>query len=186
MSVTYESPVSSPEAPLTPSTPIVVRGVLDSDLESAHELLTSAWVIEGTMRVPFARPVETAERLAPRSGVHQLVAEIDGELAGLIELVTYPTEARHRHAGEINLVATHARFARRGIGRALMAAVVELADDWLNLSRLGLVVFADNPGARTLYEQLGFEFEGTLRAYGFKRGELVDAHVMSRLRPVST
>jgi putative acetyltransferase len=186
MSVTYETPVSSPAAPPASSTPIVVRGVLDRDLDFAHELLTSTWVIEGTMRVPFARPTDTADRLAPRPGVHQLVAEIDGEPAGLIELVTYPTEPRHRHAGEVNLVATHARFVRRGVGRALMEAAIELADDWLDLSRLGLIVFADNPGARTLYEQLGFEVEGTLRDYGFKRGELVDAVVMSRLRPVRT
>ena len=116
-------------------------------------------------------------------GVHQLIAEVDGEVAGFIELVTYPDEPRHRHVGEINLVATHERFSGQGIGRALMTSVIELADDWLNIVRLGLTVFVDNPRAIELYERLGFEIEGTLRGYGFKRGELVDAHVMSRLRP---
>jgi L-phenylalanine/L-methionine N-acetyltransferase len=181
MTVTHQFEMRPTQASTMP----IVRSLVDTDHTFVHELLSSAWVIEGTMRVPFARPGETADRLAPRPGLHQLLAEVDGEPAGLIELVTYPSEPRHRHVGEINLVATHERFARRGVGRTLMTAVLELADDWLNLTRLGLTVFVDNPGARTLYEQLGFEIEGTLRGYGFKRGRLVDAHVMSRLRPGS-
>jgi len=160
----------------------VIRAVLERDHYAVHDLLTSEWVVEGTMRLPFARLADTVERLSPRPGVHQLVAELDGELAGFLELVTFPGEARHRHAGEVNLVCTHAQFARRGVGRSLMTAALQLADDWLGLERVGLVVFVDNPGARALYEQLGFELEGTLRNYAVKRGEHVDANVMSRLR----
>lgn len=161
---------------------LLVRGVEERDQVGVHDLLTSTWVIEGTMRVPFSRRSDTAERLSPRPGVHQLVAEVDGEVAGFLELVTYPSEARHRHAGEINLVCTAARFARQGIGRRLMESAISLADDWLGLRRLGLIVFADNPGAFALYEQLGFRHEGTMRDYVYKRGEYVDAHVMSRIR----
>jgi L-phenylalanine/L-methionine N-acetyltransferase len=160
-----------------------IRTVAEQDQQAIHDLLTSRWVIEGTMRVPYARLAETVERLAPRPGVHQLVAELDGELAGFLELITYPNEARHRHAGEINLVCTRAHLARRGVARSLMTAALELADDWLGLRRLTLTVFVDNPGARSLYEQLGFEPEGTLRDYAYKRGTYVDAHVMSRLQP---
>jgi putative acetyltransferase len=161
---------------------LLVRGVEERDHAGVHELLTSTWVIEGTMRVPFARRSDTAERLAPRPGVHHLVAELDGEVAGFLELVTHPAEARHRHAGEINLVCTSAKFARQGIGRRLMESAISLADDWLGLRRLGLIVFADNPGACALYEQLGFRHEGMLRDYVYKRGEYVDAHVMARVR----
>jgi putative acetyltransferase len=64
----------------------------------------------------------------------------------------------------------------------LMNAVIELADDWLDLRRLGLIVFVDNTHAIELYRRLGFVIEGTLRGYAFKRGALVDAHVMARLR----
>ena len=37
-----------------------------------------------------------------------------------------------------------------------MEAAVELADDWLNLRRLSLVVFVDNVVAVEMYRRLGF------------------------------
>jgi putative acetyltransferase len=81
------------------------------------------------------------------------------------------------------MVCTHPDFGRRGVGRALTEAVIDLADNWLNLRRVGLIVFADNPGAVRLYESLGFVHEGVMREFGFKRGQYVDAVVMGRLRP---
>ena len=61
--------------------------------------------------------------------------------------------------------------------------MIDLADNWLNLRRLGLIVFADNEQAIGLYERLGFQHEGVMRDFGFKRGAYVDAVVMGRLRP---
>ena len=85
------------------------------------------------------------------------------------------------HAAELNLIAVHPGWARRGVGRALLDAVIELTGDWLNMHRLGLIVFVDNTHAIRLYREYGFEIEGTLRGYGYKRGRYVDAHVMARL-----
>lgn len=174
----------SSEAVLSPAPlAVVVRSLLDVDHGSIHEILTSDAVIEGTMRVPHAPVAETVARLAPRPGVYHLVVEVEGRVGGVLELVTYPTEPRHRHAAEVNLVAVRAGVAGRGVGRALMTAAIDLADNWLGVRRLSLVVFADNPVAIGLYRRLGFVHEGTLHAYGFKRGRYVDAHVMARLRP---
>jgi putative acetyltransferase len=99
----------------------------------------------------------------------------------VLELVTWPDEPRHRHVGEVNLVAVHPDWTGRGTGRALMEAAIELADDWLNLRRLSLVVFVDNIVALQMYRRLGFVIEGTMIDYGFKRGQYIDAHVMARL-----
>jgi hypothetical protein len=84
-----------------------VRALTDRDHEEIHEILTSQPVIEGTMCVPHAPIGETVARLAPRVGTLHLVAERDGRVAGVLELVTAPTEPRHWHAGEINLLAVH-------------------------------------------------------------------------------
>jgi putative acetyltransferase len=64
-----------------------------------------------------------------------------------------------------------------------MRAGVEMADRWLNLTRLELEVYTDNEAAIRLYERVGFEREGTMRQYAFRDGRYVDAYVMARLRP---
>ena len=170
-----ESQASRPKSALS------IRALAEQDYQAIHEILVSRSVVEGTMRLPHAAERETAERLAPRSGTVHLVADIDGCPVGVLELETWPDEPRHRHVGEVNLVAVHPDWACRGAGRALMEAAIELADDWLNLRRLSLVVFVDNSVALVMYQRLGFVVEGTMVDYGFKRGKYIDAHVMARL-----
>jgi L-phenylalanine/L-methionine N-acetyltransferase len=43
-----------------------------------------------------------------------------------------------------------------------MQATVDLADKWLNLTRLELEVYTDNEPAIRLYKKFGFAVEGTL------------------------
>ena len=160
----------------------LVRALTDQDHQAIHEILTSQTVIEGTIRVPHGALHETVARLGPRAGTYHLVADLGGQVVGLLELSTSPTEPRHRHVGEVNLVAVHPNWTGRGAGRALLEAALDLADNWLNLRRLSLVVFADNPVALELYRRLGFVVEGTMAEYGFKRGRYIDAHLMARLR----
>jgi putative acetyltransferase len=160
----------------------LVRSATDEDHQALHEILTSRHVIEGTMRVPHAALHETVARLEPRAGTYHLVADIEGHVIGLLELVTWPTEPRHRHVGEVNLIAVHPNWTGRGAGRALLDAALDLADNWLNLRRLSLVVFADNTAAIEWYRRLGFVVEGTMADYGFKAGRYVDAQMMGRFR----
>jgi putative acetyltransferase len=69
----------------------------------------------------------------------------------------------------------------RGVGGALLAAAIELADGWLNYQRLELTVYTDNLAAVHLYRKFGFSIEGTCRAYAFRDGTYVDAYQMARL-----
>lgn len=80
-------------------------------------------------------------------------------------------------------MSVHDEWQGKGIGTALMRAGVELADNWLNLMRLELEVYADNEPAIRLYRRHGFELEGTLRQYAFRDGRYVDSYLMARLRP---
>ena len=161
---------------------VTLRAVTPLDHEAVHEILTSPHVVEGSMRVPYTPQQQTADRLAPRSGTYQIVAVAEGQVVGFGELVTDPDDARHRHAGDLNLVAVRAGWEGRGIGRSLTEALMRLADDWLGLSRLGLIVFDGNDRALRLYESLGFEHEGVLRRFSFGPGRWRDAYAMSRLR----
>ena len=73
-------------------------------------------------------------------------------------------------------------FHGRGVGAALLGALVDTADKWLNLRRLELAVYVDNEPAIRLYKRFGFVIEGTRRAAAFRDGEFVDDYVMARLR----
>ena len=70
----------------------------------------------------------------------------------------------------------------KGVGSALMEAALDLADNWLNLTRLELTVFADNVPAIRLYEKFGFTAEGTLRQYALRDGQYQDCLIMARIR----
>jgi putative acetyltransferase len=161
---------------------VVIRPVVESDGPALHELLTSRHVARGSMRVPLSSPQQTLDRIKPRTGLYQLAAEADGDLVGFAELVTFPDEPRAKHVGEINMVATRVDRGGQGIGRSLMDALIDLADNWLQIKRLSLVVFTDNAHAVRLYERLGFETEGTMRRLAFGDGRWMDAHLMARLR----
>ncbi len=80
-------------------------------------------------------------------------------------------------------MSVHDDFQNRGVGSALMAAMIELADNWLGLRRIELEVYADNAAAIHLYEKFGFVIEGTARDYARRPGGFVDAHHMARLHP---
>ena len=60
-----------------------------------------------------------------------------------------------------------------------MEAAIEMADNWLNLKRIGLDVYTDNGRAIHLYKNFGFEIEGTRRALSIREGEYVDTYSMT-------
>ena len=70
----------------------------------------------------------------------------------------------------------------QGLGSRLLATVLDLADNWMNVSRVELTVYADNQAAIALYRKFGFETEGLLRQYAMRDGRHVDALAMARLR----
>lgn len=122
---------------------VVIRHVTERDLEAVHEILTSPHVVAGSLRMPFAPLQQTRERLTPTRGIYQLVAEAEGRVVGFGELITFPDDPRERHVGDVNMVATHADWTGKGVGSAVLDAIVELADNWLGLARLGLFVFTE-------------------------------------------
>lgn len=75
----------------------------------------------------------------------------------------------------------HDDYQNQGIGSKLMEAMLDLAENWLNLKRIELTVYTDNAPAIHLYEKYGFAIEGTMRKYAFRDGQYVDVHAMAKI-----
>lgn len=160
---------------------ILVRAREPGDLEAVHAVMNCPGVVRGTLQLPFRSLEERREQYALRpANAHSLVAEIDGRVVGQLGL-RVETAPRRRHVGSIGM-GVHDDFQGRGVGGALMAAMIDLADNWLNLRRIELEVYADNAPAIHLYEKHGFVTEGLKRDFAFRDGTYIDACAMARVR----
>jgi len=165
-----------------PDLRLETRHVRASDADAIHQILQADHVNRGTMRLPVESPAMVADRIADAPGVTKIVATRGDAVAGYAELITYPTLPRHWHCAEINLIVTHPDHRGQGVGRVLMQEMIDLADKWLQIRRLSLIVWAGNRRAIALYEEFGFAIEGRMPGYVFLDGDYEDALAMGRLR----
>lgn len=160
---------------------IIVRAREPRDLDDLFEILQQPRFIWGTLQLPHPSYLKTKERVMQDDpGRTSLVAEIEGKVVGMLS-IGVQNRPRVKHVGGIGM-GVHDAYQGRGVGTALMGAAVELADKWLNLSRLELTVFVDNGPAIALYTKFGFEEEGRSRASAFRDGKYVDSLYMARVR----
>ena len=164
-------------------TNLLIRHAAPEDYPGVTRVFAGPKAVWGTLQLPYPSPEVWRKRLAePDLGLVTLVACERDDLVGIIGLHPNPGQPRRRHAAMIGMTVRDDRQGR-GIGTALLKAMVELADGWMNLTRLELTVCTDNEPAVHLYRQHGFEVEGTLRQFVLRHGQLVDAFTMARLRP---
>lgn len=132
-------------------------------------------------------PAEFGETLEQRAGFIErisrsdnsvyLVAKTDpNQVLGFL-LLQGGTLKRVRHSAFLEImVASNTRGC--GVGRALMTAAIEWAEENTILTKIGLSVFADNNRAIGLYRRFGFLEEGSrdkeyLMEDGSYRGDLL-------------
>jgi len=173
-----------PRAPrVSPRVKVVVRRAEPDDFEAFWRTFKGESVYSGTLQEPLPSREAWRKRLAePVEGDYLLVACINGEVVGNAGLHQSSKRPRRAHAMWVGMTVRE-DLQGKGVGTALMQALVDLADGWLNVFRLELTVFVDNKRAIALYRKFGFEIEGTHKAYALRAGEYVDAHFMARIRP---
>jgi RimJ/RimL family protein N-acetyltransferase len=114
---------------------------------------------------------------SPRSAL--LLAEVPEAIVGFVQFCAF-SHPQQAHWGNL-AVSVLRPWRRRGIGRALVASLLEWAKGVDGLRRLSLEVFATNAPAIRLYESLGFAVDGAKRD-GVRVGDAyVDLLLMSRL-----
>jgi putative acetyltransferase len=158
-----------------------IRRAEPDDCSAIYEMFRSPKVYEGTLQLPYPSREQWRKRISETESCYSLVAVSGEHITGMITIDTFPHKPRRRHVGIIGISVTET-WQGKGVGKALMQAGIDLADKWLNLTRLELEVYADNEAAIRLYERFGFEREGVLRQHAFRDGRYVDSIFMARLR----
>ena len=158
---------------------LVIRARKASDAEGLAQLVNLPGYRYGTMRVPFHSVDEVVGWIqsTPSSNL-ELVAAIEDQIIGQAGLRRL--SGRQHHMAYLGM-GVHDGWVRRGVGTALMLALLDAADNWLGIRRIQLTVYVDNAPAIHLYKRFGFIVEGTHQAYALRDGRYVDAYVMARI-----
>ena len=165
---------------------IEIRRVEPGDYKAVQQVHAQPKAVRGTLQLPFPSEELWKKRIdAPAEEKYMLVALVKGEIVAMGGLDLFPKSPRRRHAAHLGL-AVHDKWQGKGVGTALMKALIDVADNWLNLARLELTVFSDNKPAVKLYEKLGFVIEGTHKKYAFRDGKFADVYAMARVALAQT
>ncbi|WP_322012529.1 GNAT family N-acetyltransferase [Paraburkholderia sp. J12] len=169
-------PTSSPER--LPAGALRVRTSEPADFEAMAEIMNMPGGRFGTLSTGYRTPESLRAWFDGRSqGSIVICAEYESRVVGHASLLV--GQPRRSHCAGLG-ICVHDAFQGRGVGSALMGALVEYADGSLGLRRLELEVFADNAPAIALYRKFGFVEEGRARGGSIRNGALADTLYMAR------
>jgi len=140
-------------------------------------------VARQVLQLPWSTAEMWSKRLAAGADNERrvaLVAVDQGQVVGHCGL-WQNERVRLAHGGSL-AIGVAPRWQGKGVGSRLLAAALEVADNWMALRRVELTVYIDNAPALALYRKFGFEVEGELRDYAVRDGRLANVYTMARLR----
>ena len=161
---------------------VTIRAFEMNDWEDVAELFLAPNCQRGTLQMPYQSRDDIKKKLEnPPANLHRLVAVVNESQKVVGMLGLHLNDRRRIHVGSIGMFV-HDDYQNQGIGSRLMEAMLDLADNWLNLKRIELTVFTDNERAIHMYQKYSFVIEGTHKQYAMREGVYVDAHSMARLK----
>jgi putative acetyltransferase len=161
---------------------IKIRHVEPTDAPAVSDIYNCPTVITGTLQLPFRPAKLWLDRIANQGDRStSLVAEIEGLVVG--HLGFHPcANSRRLHVGSFGMGVSE-EYQGKGVGSALLTALFELTDNWLNIKRIEIEVFTDNIAGIALYKKFGFITEGESKMFAFRNGRYADVFHMARFSP---
>lgn len=160
-----------------------IRPVRIEDAAAVNEIRRMDGVRENILGIISERLTRSEDFIKGLSkNDHLLVAEVEEKgmkkVVGMIGM-NVSSNPRLRHSASVGIMV-HVDYQGKGIGTALFKKVIDLADNWLMLTRLELTVFVENDRAVKLYKSLGFQIEGTRKYGAIRNGQYADEYLMAR------
>lgn len=163
-----------------------IRPATAADAEATAAIYNRE-VLESTVTFDLVTRTIDQQRewLDARSGALEvIVAEIDGAVAGFASLSPFRDRPAYRPTVE-NSVYVHADHRGRGVGKALMEAIVDIAAARGFHSVIARIV-GDHDASIALHRSVGFELVGVEREVGRKFGRWLDVAVMQKMLTPNT
>ena len=135
----------------------------------------------GTFEEVPPTPEDMAGRLAAvtKWGLPYLLAEIDGQPAGLAYAGLFRPRAAYRYTVEDSVYIGPDRMGR-GIGKALLLQIIATCEALGLRQMVALIGDSANAGSIGVHRACGFAPSGVLEGLGFKAGRWVDVVTMQR------
>ncbi len=113
------------------------------------------------------------------SGFPYIVAEVEGQLAGYAYAGSYRTRIAYQWTVE-NSVYVDARFQGKGVGSALMQALIDACTARGYRQMVAVIGEPSNTASIKLHERFGFHLVGVFKGLGRKHGRWLDTVQMQR------
>jgi phosphinothricin acetyltransferase len=167
-------------APQDEELPLQIRPAAVSDIPAITRIYAHA-VAHGTASFELEPPDESEMTRRMKTLLDgkfpYLVAEIDGQIAGYAYAGLYRTRPAYRHTVE-NSVYVASDMHKRGIGKALLDALIDAATARDFRQMIAVIGDSDQVASIALHKACGFELVGPLKDVGYKFGRWLDTVLM--------
>ena len=161
---------------------LIVRPAVDADAPSIQAIY-AFHVLNG--RATFEEKPPSVEEIARRQsavaarGLPWRVAEVDGEVLAYAYAGPFRERSAYRFTIEDSVYLARGCDGR-GLGSALLAALIERCEGASWRQMVAVIGDSDNHASRNLHRKFGFRHVGTLERVGFKFGRWLDSVLMQR------
>ncbi len=161
---------------------LLIRDAAEADM-AAVQRIYAHHVLKGL--ATFEEEPPSADELLSRRaailalGLPYLAAELDGAVGGYAYASAYRARPAYRHTIEDSVYLADG-LGGRGIGRALLAALIGRCEAGPWRQMIAVIGDSGNVASVAVHRSLGFAHVGTLPSVGFKLGRWVDTVLMQR------
>jgi phosphinothricin acetyltransferase len=159
-----------------------VRPVREADIPAIAAIYAHA-VLHGRASFEIEPPDEAEMtrrmRAVVDAGFPYLVAEKDGTVLGYAYAGLYRTRPAYWNSAE-NSVYVSPDAHRLGVGRALLASLIEIMTGLGFRQMIAVIGDSGNAGSIGLHRALGFTYCGVIHSVGYKHGRWLDSVIMQR------